>query len=95
MRSLNCELEKQFENFASASGRDLAVLTGNSPREAQSKGGRILLDVSSCGQYLNCRVKGHFENFSSASGRNLASLTNNSSWIALSEGGEWLGRSPP
>ena len=78
MRSLNCELEKQLENFASASGRDLAVLIGNSPREAQSEGSRIL-EGSSCGQSLNCKVKGHFENFASASGRTLASLTNISS----------------
>ena len=85
MRSLNCELRKQFENFASASGRDLAVLIGNSPREAQSEGGGIL-DSSSCGQSLNCKVKGHFENFSSASGRNLACLTNISPSVALLEG---------
>ena len=91
--SLNCELKEQFENFASASGRDLATLIGISPRVAQPHD-REILDVLSCGSSLNCKIIGHFENFASASGRDMPGLTGISPWKALSKGGEWLDGSP-
>ena len=91
--ALNCELREQFENFASASGRDLTTLIGISPRVAQSDD-REILDVWRCEHSLNCKKMGQFENFASASGRELAGLTSISPWEALSEG-EWLDRSPP
>ena len=92
--SLNCELKEQFENFASASGRDLATLIGSLPRVAQS-GDREILDVLAFGNSLNCKVLRHFENFASASGRGMLTLISISPWEALSEGGEWLDGSPP
>ena len=92
--SLNCELRGQFENFSSASGRDLATLIGSPPRVAQSDD-REILDVLRCGNSLNCKIIGHFENFASASGRDMPGLTSISPWKALSEGGEWLDGSPP
>ena len=91
--SLNCKLREQFENFASASGRDLATLIGGPPRVAQSDG-REILDVLECGNSLNCKMKWQFENFASASGRDMLGLTGISPWKALSKGGEWLDGSP-
>ena len=38
-RSLNCKVRGHFENFASASGRDMPGLTGISPWKALSEGG--------------------------------------------------------
>ena len=75
MRSLNCELREQFENFASASGRDIATGIGISSRVARSDDGKIL-DVWSCGPSLNCKVRGQFENFASAYGRDIATWMN-------------------
>ena len=83
----------QFENFASASGRDLATLIGGPSRVAQSDV-REILDALGCWNSLNCKIIGQFENFSSASGRDVPGLTGISPWKALSEGGEWLGGSP-
>ena len=68
--ALNCELREQFENFASASGRDLTTLIDISPRVAQSDD-REVLDVWRCENSLNCNKRGQFDNFASASGRNL------------------------
>ena len=85
MRSLNCELRELFENFSSASGRDIATGIGISSRVARSDDGEIL-DVLDCGHSLNCKMGGHFENCSSASGSSLADLTSISPWVALSEG---------
>ena len=79
--SLNCELREQFENFASASGRDLATLIGSSPRVAQSDD-REILDVLSCRNSLNCKMMGHFGNSASASGRDMAALISISPWEA-------------
>ena len=88
MRSLNCELREQFENFSSASGRDLGTGVGISSRVTRSDDGKIL-DVLDCGHTLNCKLRGHFENISSAFGSNLAGLTSVFPLVALSEG-EWL-----
>ena len=77
----------QFENFTSASGRDLTTFMGISPRVAQP-GDREILDVWSYEPSLNCKMMGQFENFASASGRDLVDLTSISPWVALSAGGE-------
>ena len=91
--SLNCELRGQFENFSSASGRDLATLIGGPPRVARPDD-REILDVLGCGNSLSCKMIGHFGNFASASGRDMPGLTGISLWKGLSEGGEWLDESP-
>ena len=93
VRSLNCELREQFENFLSDSGRDLGTGVGISSWVARSDGSMVL-DVGSCGHTLNCKMRGHFENISSASGSNLSGLTSVFPLVALSEG-EWLDRSTP
>ena len=89
MGSLNYELRRQFQNFASASGRDPRTLIGISPRVAQSDD-REILDVWRCKHSLNCKKTGQFENFASASGRDITGLASISPWVALSVVNWWI-----